>query len=122
MATQPTDENAREEFMMEVLLTYFRRWPLTYDPHLPISIAQEEVLTRAKEVKEYLQWESLDRTFVIPSTHWREWVKWEPWRIRELARKVRDEHVNIILTKGAHYVSSFPYSLVFLALMLLEAL
>ncbi|RXW12449.1 hypothetical protein EST38_g13405 [Candolleomyces aberdarensis] len=103
MATQPTNENAREEYLMEVLLTYFRRWPFTYHVHEPISIAQEALLARAKEVKEYLQWESLDRTFVIPAIHWRVWVRWEPYRIKELFDKVRAEHIHIMLTKGAHY-------------------
>lgn len=92
LATQATQEGTREEYMVAILNTFFKTWRIPHRPNEPILAVQDWFITKAKAVKALLQWESLDRTFVVPNTHWRVWTSWHPSRVITLSSLIRWEH------------------------------
>jgi hypothetical protein len=109
LATQPTLENGREEFLVEFLCTFFKTWPIQRRRSEPTRDVQDRFIAKAKAIKELLQWESLDRTFVIPATPWRTWVRWHPSMTISLSKVIRWEHAVSMCAKIPPAYVSAPF-------------
>lgn len=93
MVTQPTETGEREAFLLEFLCAFFRFWPVPWMQLDTPDTYQEKVVFKARDVRDYLQFMSVDRSFLVPDVEWREWVTYTPRELSRLAGRLRDEHV-----------------------------
>lgn len=80
MSEVPRVSGELEDYVLEVLQWFARHWIEPWKPGDSEAVYRERILTRARNVKGYLQWAALSRTDYRQRGRldWRVWVRMKP--------------------------------------------